>query len=126
VAGLTYDSGALLAGERANRRLWALHARALQRRIVPSVRTVVLAQAWRGGPQPDLARLLAGCRFEPLQESDARASGTTLARSGTDDIIDAAVVVGALERQDAVVTSDRADLEHLARSLGRRLAIIDI
>jgi hypothetical protein len=73
-----------------------------------------------------MRRLRAGCRFKPLRESDARASGTALARSGTDDLVDAAVVVGSLERRDAVVTSDRTDLEDLARALGRRLAIIDI
>jgi hypothetical protein len=48
VTGLTYDTGALIAAEANRRDLWALHARALQRGILPLVPAVVLAQGWRG------------------------------------------------------------------------------
>jgi hypothetical protein len=126
VAGLTYDSGALLAAERNDRRLWAIHARALQRGALPVLPTVILAQAWRSGPQPNLARLLGGCHVEPLWEGAARNVGSALMRSGTRDVPDATVVVSALQRDDAVVTSDHADLERIAQALGRRLNIIDV
>jgi hypothetical protein len=86
----------------------------------------VLVQAWRGDGGVGLARLLRGCRVEPLEEADARAAGAALGRSNTSDVVDACVVAGALRRGDAVATSDRADLEHLAASLGRRLAIVDV
>jgi predicted nucleic acid-binding protein len=126
MAGLTYDCGALLAAERNDRRAWAIHARALERGVLPVVPAVILAQAWRGGPQPQLSRLLGGCHVEPLAERTARAAGHALARSGTADVPDAAVVLSALERGDAVLTSDRSDLERIAAALARRLDIIDI
>ncbi|MBM3271394.1 MAG: twitching motility protein PilT [Candidatus Sericytochromatia bacterium] len=126
MTGITYDTGALVAGERNDRRAWALHARTLERGILPIVPSVVLAEAWRGGPQANLARLLDGCLVEALDESSARAAGAALKRSSTDDVSDAVVVTGALHRGDAVVTSDRRDLERLSDALGKRLAIIDV
>ncbi len=115
--GLTYDTGALLAAEANRRELWALHAQSLLRGERPVVPATVLAQAWRGGPQAQLSRLLRGCRIEDLDEPRARASGVACARAGTRDIVDAAVVVGALARGDLVVTSDPDDLERIAASL---------
>jgi len=35
MAGVTYDTGALLAAERNDRRMWALHAGFLSEEIVP-------------------------------------------------------------------------------------------
>jgi len=126
VSGLTYDTGALVAAESNERRMWAVHARAIARSHVPTIPAGVLAQAWRGGPQPLLARLVGGCDIDPLDETGARLVGAALAQSATDDVIDASVVVGALRRGDSVVTSDRDDITHLARSVGRRVNIIAI
>ena len=56
--GLTYDAGALLAGEASSRMVWALHRRLLERGVRPVVPAGVLGQAWRGGPQAELSRLL--------------------------------------------------------------------
>lgn len=123
MSGLTYDTGALLAAEAGRRAVWALHARALHRGSRPVVPAGVLAQSWRGGPQPELSRLLRGCRIEDLTEQRARSAGAACARSGSPDIVDSAVVVGALARHDLVVTSDREDLLRVAGSLGRRLAV---
>jgi hypothetical protein len=121
--GLTYDAGALIAADRNDRRMWALHRRALQRRERPTVPAGALAQVWRAGGQANLARLLKGCTVEALDGDGARAAGAACARSGTDDPIDASVVVSALTRGDAVLTSDPADLRRVAQGLGRRLAI---
>jgi hypothetical protein len=126
VSGLTYDSGALVAAEANDRRMWAVHARAIARSHVPTVPAGVLAQSWRGGPQPLLARLLDGCDVDPLDETGARLVGSALRRSATDDVVDASVVVGALRRGDSVVTSDRDDIAHLAQSVGRRVDIIGV
>lgn len=123
MAGITYDTGALLAAEKGSRLLWALHGRALDRGIRPTVPAGVLAQAWRGGPQAQLSRWLAGCRFEPLSETASRASGAACARSKTSDIVDASVVVGALVRGDAVVTSDPSDLNAIATALDGDLTL---
>ena len=116
--GTTYDTGALLAAEANRRELWVLHARTLLRGEQPVVPAAVLAQAWRGGPQAALSRLLSGCRIEDLDEPRARAAAIVCARSGTRDIVDAAVVAGALARADLVVTSDADDLERLSSALG--------
>jgi hypothetical protein len=117
MAGLTYDTGALLAGERNDAELWALHLRALERGIRPVVPAGVLGQAWRGGPQAPLSRLLKGCRIEVLDEVRGRAAGAACARSKTADVIDATVAVGALARGDLVVTSDPKDLTRIASAL---------
>jgi hypothetical protein len=121
MAGITYDAGALLAAEKGSRALWALHKRALDRGLRPTVPAGVLAQAWRGGPQPQLSRLLSGCRFEALNEAASRASGQACARSRQPDVVDASVVVGALVREDVIFTSDADDLTAIARALGKRL-----
>ena len=42
------------------------------------------------------------------------------------DAIDASVVVGALRRGDAIVTSDRRDIEILANAVGRRIGVIAV
>jgi hypothetical protein len=126
VTGLTYDTGALLAAEGNNRRMWAIHRRAIERSHIPTVPATVLAQGWRGGPQPLLSRLLDMCAVEPLEETSARLSGALLARAKMTDIIDAHVVVGALRRGDAIVSSDRPDIGSLAQAVGRRINIIAI
>ncbi len=121
--GITYDTGALLAAEKGDRRMWALHRRALERGLRPTVPAGVLAQAWRGGPQAELSRLLSGCRFEPLSEAASRATGAACARSKRSDVVDASVVVGALVRDDVVFTSDPDDLATVAGALGKHLIV---
>ncbi len=123
MAGITYDTGALLAAEKGDRSLWALHKQALERGIRPSVPAGALAQAWRGGPQAELSRLLAGCRFEPMDESTSRRAGAACARSKRADVVDASVVVGALSRGDVVFTSDPDDLARIAEALGKVIAL---
>ena len=49
--GLVYDTGALIAGEANDRRMWAFHARALQRGVLPVVPAGCVVEAWRGGRQ---------------------------------------------------------------------------
>lgn len=123
MSGVTYDAGALIAAERGSRSMWRLHRRALDRGMRPTLPTVVLGQAWRGGPQARLSRLLQGCKVDPLTESQARAAGAALAASGDSDLIDAAVVVTACARDDLVVTSDPDDLLRIAAAIGRDLRV---
>ncbi|HWA66214.1 MAG TPA: hypothetical protein VG899_07585 [Mycobacteriales bacterium] len=126
MAGLTYDAGALLAAEANDRRIWAIHRRALERSHLPTVPVAALAQAWRGGPQPLLSRLLDSTVVDDFNEPIARSSGALLDRAGGGDVVDASVVIGALHRGDAVVTSDRDDLTVLAAAAGRKLDIITV
>lgn len=123
MSGVTYDTGALVAAEANRRELWALHARALRRGVRPVVPAGVLGQAWRGGPQAPLSRLLRGCRIEDLNEERSRTAGAACALAETSDVIDASVVVGATTRGDLVVTSDPHDMLALARALRRRLDV---
>ncbi len=122
--GVTYDTGALIAADRSERRLWARHRALLVRRVVPTVPAPVVAQAWRGERrQVQLARLLAGCDVETLDEGRARSAGGLAARAGVSDVVDACVVEGALRRRDLVVSSDPGDLAALAAAAGERIEI---
>jgi len=123
MTGATYDAGALIAAERNSRAMWVYHRRLLGSKVRPTVSAAVLGQVWRGGPQPLLARFLRGCKIEPLDEKQARLAGAALARSGTNDVIDAAVVVSALPANKVIVTSDPDDLKRVADALGRELAL---
>jgi hypothetical protein len=122
--GVTYDTGALLAADRGERRMWVRHRALLALREIPTVPAPVVAQGWRGGArQALLARLLVGCDVEALEDEQARAVGSLAARAGTPDVVDACVVEGALRRRDLVVTSDPDDLKGIATAVGRRLEV---
>ena len=124
VTGVTYDSGALIAAERSERRIWARHRALLLRRIVPTIPAPVIAQCWRGtARQAQLARLLAGCEIESLDETKARATGILAGRARTADIVDASVVEGALRRGDLIISSDEDDLAAIAAAVSRRVDI---
>jgi hypothetical protein len=120
---LTYDAGALIAAEAGEQGMWALHDQAVRARQPPCVPAAVLAQAWRGGPQPKLSRLLNACEVDPMSEEQARSAGAACGQARIADAIDAAVVVGALSRGDVVVTSDPDDLRKIADALGHRLPV---
>jgi hypothetical protein len=124
VSGVTYDTGALIAADRNDRRMWALHAGFLALEISPTVPTPVLAEAWRGGSrQASLARCLALCATEPLTDDQARAVGSLAARSAHDDIVDVTVVEGAIRRRDAVVTSNPSHIRKIADAMRVKLSI---
>ena len=122
--GVTYDTGALLAAERNDRRMWALHAGFLAEEVLPVVPAPVLAQAWRGGTkQASLSRMLALCEVEPMSEQQARAVGHLASRSRHDDVVDVTVVEGALRRKDGIVTSDPDDIRRIVQSLREHVRI---
>jgi hypothetical protein len=123
VSGVTYDAGALIAAERDSKSVWSLHRELLERGQHPTLPTVVLGQVWRGGPQAQLSRLLRGCRVEPLTEPQTRSAGAALAASDAQDVIDAVVVVGALARDDLIVTSDPDGLKRIATAIGGTLKL---
>jgi hypothetical protein len=124
VSGVTYDSGALIAAERGERLIWARHRALLLRRVVPTVPAPVLAQCWRGTPrQAELARLLAGCDVETLDDTRAKATGTLAGRARTTDIVDASVVEGALRRGDLIVSAGKDDLDAIAAAVSRHVTV---
>ena len=122
--GVTYDSGALTAADKGERRMWARHRALLLRRVVPTVPAPVVAQSWRGtNRQALLARLLSGCAVEALDDTRARSAGALAARAETTDIVDACVVEGTLRRRDLVVSSDAGDLRSIASAVGEQIEI---
>jgi predicted nucleic acid-binding protein len=125
--GVVYDTGALIAAERNDRRMWALHARAIQRGVLPVVPAGCIVEAWRGRRQISLSRFLDGCEVEPLAAEPAKRAGV-LRRTLADATgpIDATVVESAVRRGAAIVTSDRGDIEQLAAAARRRIQIVDI
>jgi hypothetical protein len=122
--GVTYDSAALVAADRGERRMWARHRALLTLREVPTVPTPVVAQVWRGGGrQALLSRILVGCNIEPFEDAQARSVGVLLGRSESTDVVDACVVEGALRRRDLVVSSDESDLNAIATAVHRRIEV---
>lgn len=121
---VTYDTGALVAADRGEHRMWTRHRSLLARQEVPTVPAPVVAQGWRGGArQARLAKLLGGCRIESLDDAQARAVGVIAARAQATDIVDATVVEGALRRDDLVISSDPDDLRSIAASVNRHLDV---
>ena len=124
MAGVTYDTGALVAGERNDRRMWALHAGFLAEEVAPVVPAHALAQAWRGGArQASLSRLLAMCDVEPMTEVQARQVGVLAGKSAHDDVVDVTVVEGAIRRRHAVVTANEDHIRRVADAARVRLRI---
>ena len=114
MAGMTLDSGALIALERADRRIWVHLKEAASRKLPRTVSAAALAEVWRGGVRSArLAQFLATCSVEPVSETLARAAGEALAVVRRGDTIDALVMASAAQRGDAVLTSDPDDLGRL-------------
>lgn len=124
---LVLDSGALIALERNDRRMWRrLKAQLLAERV-PVSHGGIVAQVWRGdGPrQALLAKALESVDVRPLDETLGRAAGALLARAGSADAIDAALVLVA-EDGDEIATCDADDLAPLAALSGRHVEIIRV
>jgi hypothetical protein len=125
MSGVTLDAGALIAFEKNDRRVVAVVARAVARRVSIVVPSGVVGQVWRdGGRQVRLARLLGSdaVEVEPLDDARARAAGQLCGVTRTSDVIDASVVLCARARKHAVMTSGGGDL----RRLDPALSIVDV
>jgi hypothetical protein len=116
VPGVTLDTGALIAIERASPRMQALLDEASVAGLPIDIPAGVLAQAWRGTPrQARLTRLLrlTNVTVRPLDEANAKAAGALCGRTSTTDPIDASVVIIARRNQHSVITTDRDDSHRL-------------
>lgn len=124
---VVYDAGALLAAERGDDRMRALHRRFLLHGISPNVPAPVLTQVWRNGSrQANLNRVLKGCAVLPTDEVVAKEAGVLLMLSCTADAVDAIVVATAVKLAATVVTSDPKDLLALSDSAAAHLGIVEI
>ena len=124
--GLTLDAGALIAAERGTGLWRAVWRRAVERQALVTVPALVVAQVWRGNA-PIVARVLgASVVEERFSLAMAKDVGALLAATRTSDVIDAAVVLGAVARGDAIVTSDPGDIDLLARALRRKVSLVTL
>lgn len=123
---LVLDAGALVAAERGDRSVAALIARERRAGRVPVTHGGVVGQVWRGGAsQALLARLLAGVHVAALDDPLGRRAGALLARTSTNDVIDAALVLLAGDG-DEILTSDPRDLATLASAGGMHVELLTV
>jgi hypothetical protein len=121
----TYDTGALIAGDRNDRRMWALHIGFIAEEVVPTVPAPVVAEAWRGGSrQASLARMLTGCAIEEMTVGLARRVGELAGRADHNDVVDVAVFEGAARRDDNVIlTSNEPHIRMVIKATGKRIRV---
>jgi len=125
MSGAIFDTGALIALERNDRRVVAIARRAAEHHDPVVIPAGVVAQAWRDGVrQTRLARFLGSslCEVVALDDRRARAAGQLCGVAHTADVVDASVAVLARERGLGVITSDHEDL----RLLDSRLNLVSI
>ncbi len=112
MAGLTLDTGALVALERRRQRMRRVLAVAVRDNMRVSVPAAVVAEWWRG--RSDLADdILASVDVEAMDEELAKTAGEALAAVKRATAIDAIVMASAARRGDVVYTSDFDDLTRL-------------
>jgi predicted nucleic acid-binding protein len=117
LSGFTFDTGALIALERNDRRVLQILGRAAECGLRITVPATALAQAMRSpARQSRLSRLVNDGQTDviPLDTADATAVGRLLDWTRTADIVDAHVVICAQRAGQLVVTSDADDLRRLA------------
>ena len=115
-AGMTLDTGALIAIERGDERVRDLLRTANSRGMSLHVLPGVLAQAWRGSRrQVPLDRFLRSpdVATPDFDAATARAVGELCGLTGHHDIVDVHVVLHARLHGHQVVTSDPDDLRRV-------------
>lgn len=121
LAGLTLDTGALLALDQPSKavRMQARLVELRRRGGEICIPVGAVAQAWRGPKQVRLARLIKSADVEVavMTLNVARAVGAICAASGHGDVVDVQVALCARERGHAVITSDPADLSRVDSTL---------
>lgn len=120
MAALVFDSGALIALERGDRRVAALLVAAVAGGAEAVTSCACVAEVWRDpARQARLTRALRGFRERSLDPKQARACGVLLAKAGTSDVADAALCQLARDG-DTVLTSDPRDIAALLQASGTR------
>lgn len=120
---LILDAGALSALDRNDRAMWRRVKAAQLAGELPRSHGGVVGQVWRGARHARLAQALAGAEIRPVDQSLGRAAGELLARAKGRDVIDAALVLLAVDG-DQIVTSDLDDIERLASASGRHVELV--
>lgn len=111
IPGITFDTGALIALERRDKRMRARFLAAEQDGHVITVPAVVLGEWWRGDPRQ--REILEGVDVEDVSEQLGKLAGEAIAALPGATVVDAIVMASAAQRGDVVYTSDFKDLERL-------------
>ncbi|MBX3188820.1 MAG: PIN domain-containing protein [Labilithrix sp.] len=111
-AGLTFDTGVLIALERRQQRAWSIYRAARASKVRVSVPTPVIAEWWRGRTDAR-EHVKSGLTIEALSETVADLAGEALAKVRGASVVDAVVMASAALHGDVVYTSDVHDLERL-------------
>lgn len=83
----------------------------------------VVAQVWRSSSeQARLARFLTACTVHAFD--DGRTVGRLLRRSGSSDVVDAHLVVLAVELGENILTGDPDDIAAVVQALGARRPVV--
>lgn len=123
--GLTFDTGALIALERRDRRMVAVWKAALEDGVRITVPAPVLAEWWRGQRGP-MARLADAVEVEPLVRETSEAMGLVLAKVSGATLVDVAVVLVASRRGDVVYTSDMGDLARIRDAMFPSVRLLQV
>ncbi|RLE20325.1 MAG: hypothetical protein DRJ50_10895 [Actinobacteria bacterium] len=122
-----YDSGVLVAADRASRKTWADHRVRLELGLVPVTTAPVVAQVSRSSRQVQLHRFLRGCEIVGFEPAQANTVGALVAASSSVDVVDAHVIAVASQMPEpTVVTSDPDDMAQLADYVTPSVAIRSI
>ena len=111
IAGITLDTGALIALEKSDKRMRARMLAAEQDGQVITVPAVVLGEWWRGDPRQ--RTILETVDVEPVSEQLGKLAGEAIAALPGATVVDAIVMASAAQRGDVVYTSDFKDLDRL-------------
>lgn len=120
---LLLDAGAFIALERGEQRVEFAIRQQHSRGEVPRTHGGIVGQVWRSARQVRVARVLRGVDTVPITLGLGRDAGRLLARSGTSDVIDAALVALA-EDGDVIVTSDPGDIGLLVVTAGVDVTVL--
>jgi predicted nucleic acid-binding protein len=112
IAGLTFDTGALIALERRHQRIAHVYATAVADGLPVTVPAVVIAEWWRGSSDTR-ELILRGVRVEDTTAAIGRLAGEAQAAVPGATAIDSIVMASAARRGDVVYTSDLRDLSRL-------------
>ena len=114
MAGLTFDTGALIGLERKHQRIRKVFDTAVHDRITVTVPAVVIAEWWRGADaQRDV--ILRMINIELMDAVLGKLAGAALAEVRGATTFDAIIMASAARRGDVVYTSDIDDLAKLQR-----------
>jgi len=109
---LTFDTGALIALERGDKRMRVVLETATIEHVPIAVPAVVVAEWWRGASRRR-HDILEAIDVEPTTEQLARLAGEAMAALPGTSVVDAIVMASAAQRGGIVYTSDMRDLERL-------------